>query len=134
MRWMIASMLIAFAPLAIGADPKAKPDPADDLKALEGTWEVVSHEFNGKQATDAGYASPKKIVISAGKMNLDEKEEADYPIKIDPTKSPKAIDVYIPLAMKFRAHNKGIYSLEKDELKICLSHSDEAGRPTKFSS
>jgi len=129
-----ALLMIASSSVAAGADPPAKPDPAADLKALEGTWEVVSHEVNGKKASDAGHASPRKIVISAGKMGLDEKGEADRPIKIDPTRSPKAIDVYIPGAMKLRAHVKGIYALKGDELRICLPLSGEAERPTRFSS
>jgi uncharacterized protein (TIGR03067 family) len=134
LRFTAALLMIASSPVAPGADPTKKPDPAADLKALEGTWEVVSHEVKGKKASDAGHATPRKIVISAGKMDLDEKGEAARPIKIDPTRSPKAIDVYIPDAMKARAHLKGIYALKGDELRICLPLSFEAERPTRFSS
>ena len=134
LRFTAALLMIASSPLATGADPTAKPDPAHELKALEGTWEVVSHEVNGKKASDAGYASLRKIVISAGKIELFAEGKADHPIKIDPTKSPKAINVYYPDAMKFGAHGKGIYELEKDKLTICLPLSFEAERPTRFSS
>ena len=74
------------------------------------------------------------MVISAGRIDLSERGKPDMPIQIDPTKTPKAIDVYIPGAMKFKAHLKGIYELKKDELRICLPLSMEAGRPAKFSS
>jgi uncharacterized protein (TIGR03067 family) len=114
---------------------KAKDNPvARDLKALEGTWEVVTDEVNGKKASEAGYASPRRIVIAAGKMDLFERGEADLPIKIDPAKTPKALDVYYPKAMKLNAHDQGIYALDKDTLKICLPLSGEAKRPTTFSS
>src|SRR5262249_14444817 len=93
---------------------------------------VVTHEVNGKKAPDD--IRIKKVVISAGKIDLYEKGKPDYPIKVDPTKTPKAIDVYIPGAMKFKAHVKGIYELKKDQLRICLPLSTEAGRPAKFSS
>ena len=131
---MTAVLLIAIPPVVVGADPEPKTTPAADLKALKGTWEVVTHEINGKTALDAGYASPKKIVISAGKMDLYESGQAEYPIKIDPTKTPKAIDVYTPKAMKFNAHTKGIYALDKDELRICLPLSGEVERPAKCNS
>ena len=121
---------------AAGPGPSgSKDDPvARDLKALAGTWEVVKHEVNGKKASDADYYSPRKVVISAGKMDLFERGKADLPLKIDPTKKPKAIDVYFPGAMKAKYHKKGIYVLGKDQLTICLPLSAEAERPTKFSS
>jgi len=129
---MTAVLLIALASTAIGADPEPKTTPAADLKALEGTWKVVTHEVNGKKAPDASRI--KKVVISAGKIDLYEKGQPDYPIKVDPTKDPKAIDVYIIGAMKAKAHVKGIYELKKGELRLCLPLSMEADRPAKFSS
>ena len=94
---MTAVLMIALAPLAIGADPEPKTTPAADLKALEGTWEVVSHEMNGESAPDTSRI--KKVVIKAGKIDLYERGEPDHPIKVEPTKDPNAIDVYIPGAM-----------------------------------
>jgi uncharacterized protein (TIGR03067 family) len=141
-RGVFALVVLAVASLSLAtrtaAEPAArapKDDPvARELKALEGTWVVVTHEVNGKKASDAGYSSPRTILISAGKIDLYDRGKADLPIKIDPGKTPKAIDVYYPMAMKLNAHNKGIYVLKKDELKICLPLSGEAERPTKFGS
>lgn len=134
LRFTAALLMIASAPITHGAAPVPKPDPAMDLKALEGTWEVVTYEVKGKKASDAGYASLKEIIISAGKTDLLEREKTDLPIKIDPSKTPKAIDVYLIDAMKAQAHVKGIYALDGDSLKICIPLSMEAERPTKFSS
>jgi uncharacterized protein (TIGR03067 family) len=141
-RGVFALVLLGVASLGVAAWSAAEPKGTDskddrvaqDLKALEGTWEVASHEVNGKQATDADYYSPKRIVIAAGKLDLFERGEADLPIKIDPTKTPKALDVYFPGAMMLNAHEQGIYQLDKDELKICLPLSLVGERPTKFSS
>jgi uncharacterized protein (TIGR03067 family) len=130
-RFTAALLLIASSLLASGDDPEPKTTAAD-LKALEGTWEVVTYEMNGKEAPETSRV--KKIVISAGKIDLYERGKPDFPIKVDPAKTPKAIDVYIIGAMKFKAHVKGIYELKKDELRICLPLSMEADRPAKFSS
>jgi uncharacterized protein (TIGR03067 family) len=132
MLWTTAALLIALAPLAAEADAEPKTTPAAELKALEGTWEVVTYEVKGKPA--AGESRVATIVISAGKIDLHETGEPDHPIKVDPTKSPKAIDVYIVGAMKAKAHVKGIYELKEGELKLCLPLSMEADRPAKFSS
>jgi uncharacterized protein (TIGR03067 family) len=129
---MTAVLLIALAPLAIGADPEPKATPAADLKALEGAREVVTHEVNGKKAPDESRV--KKVVISAGRIDLYEKGEPDYPIQVDPAKGPKAIDVYLIGAMKAKAHLKGTYELKKGELRLCLPMSMLADRPAKFSS
>ena len=137
MRARPLAALVALAALAAGGfapvpPPKPRKDARIDPKALEGTWEVVTHEVNGKKAPDGSRI--KKVAISAGKIDLYEKGTPDYPIKVDPTKTPKAIDVYIIGAMKFKAHVKGIYELKKGELRLCLPLSMEADRPAKFSS
>ena len=36
--------------------------------------------------------------------------------------------------MKFNEHTKGIYALDKDELRICLPLSGEVERPAKCNS
>jgi uncharacterized protein (TIGR03067 family) len=140
-RGMLSIVVVAIASLplvGIAARPAgsvSKDDPvARTLKDLEGTWEVVAHEINGKNASDAGYYSPRKLVISAGKPDLFERGKADLPLKIDPTRTPKAIDVDFPGSMMLNAHERGIYALEKDELKICLPLSPVSERPTKFGS
>src|SRR5262245_2632973 len=126
---MFALAFVTFAPILAQADPAAR-----DLKALEGIWEAVTHKINGKKASEAGYYSPKTIVISSGKIDLHETGKADKPITVDPAGKPKAIDVYIPGAMKFKAHLKGIYSVDGDDLKLCLPLSTEANRPARFTS
>src|SRR5262245_49169096 len=128
---MTAVLLIALAPMTVGADLEPTGRGAH-LKGVEGTGEVVTHEVNGQNASDDRRI--RKVVISARKIELYEKGKPDYPIKVDPTKDTKAIDVYISGAMKFKAHVKGIYELKKDELRICLPLSMEAGRPATFSS
>ena len=118
--------------LVVAAPIKPEEDlAARDLKAMEGTWVVVSHEVNGKKATDAGYATWKGIVIKGDRIHFYDKPS---PIIVNPKKKPKEINVFIPEGMSADAHLKGIYALEKDELRLCIPLSTEADRPTKFSS
>jgi uncharacterized protein (TIGR03067 family) len=119
-------LLVVAAPIKPEEDPAAR-----DLKAMEGTWVVVSHEVNGKKATGEGFASWKELVIKDGKLHM---YDEPSPIKIDPTKSPKEINVYFPGAMMLNAHSKGIYELEKDELRISLPLSVVTERPKKLTS
>jgi uncharacterized protein (TIGR03067 family) len=116
-----------------GLPAQPKKDPvAQDLKALEGTWLVISHEINGQKASDTDFRTFEKIVVSGGKMHF--ADDIVLPFTIDPTKSPKAIDLDLPGVMMAGAHLKGIYSLEKDELKLCHSQSPVGKRPKQFSS
>ena len=122
-------LLVVAAPLT---DSKPKEDVAvKELKAMEGTWIVVSHTVNGKKASDAGYYSPRELVIKDRKLHL---YDEPSPLKIDPTKTPKEINVYHPGAMMLNAHSKGIYELEKDELRISLPLSVVTERPRKLTS
>jgi uncharacterized protein (TIGR03067 family) len=123
-------LLVIAAPIT---ETKPKEDPAvKELEAMEGTWIVVSYTVNDKKASDSGYASPKELVIKDGKLHLYEGQPS--PLKIDPTKKPKEIDVYYPGAMKVKSHSKGIYELDKDELRLSIPFNDDAARPKKLTS
>jgi uncharacterized protein (TIGR03067 family) len=125
-----------------GLPDAPKKDPvAQDLKALEGTWLVVKHERFGKKAKkpsdpdydpNVDFNTYEKIVIADRKMRF---SGDAVPFEIDPTKSPKAINLHLPVSqMPERIHYRGIYSLNKDELKLCFSLSLIGERPTEFRS
>jgi uncharacterized protein (TIGR03067 family) len=103
-----------------------------ELTALSGSWEVVTQELklNGKPSKD--FARVKALTIAKGKLDRYEGGTEPGRIVIDPTRTPKTIDVYIPGAMRANAHTKGIYALNKGKLELCLPLSMESDRPTAF--
>lgn len=95
--------------------------------ALKGTWQVTSLEEGGDQVP-VGITSQLKHIFhdEAIVMVVGEKEKlAQY--KLDPTASPKTIDI-----IRKNEVELGIYELEGDTLRICLSK--DLRRPTKFES
>ncbi len=106
-------------------------DAKDDLKALEGTWDLVYFERDGKEVklqsdTKAVYTGDKFVVkrgdqvISAGTM------------KLDPGKKPKASEAtYTEGAEKGKTF-KGIYQIDGDTVKFCRAGLPDDERPTEF--
>lgn len=107
--------------------------PADDLKQLEGSWEVVSMEANGKQAPSD--KMPKKLTIAGNKLTgLGPEME----IKADASKAPKWIDLTFKRGEQSNSL-KAIYELKGDTLKLAIPLAQpgkpfENERPTGFES
>jgi RNA polymerase sigma factor (sigma-70 family) len=120
-------------------DPKS-PDPklapADDLKRLNGDWKVVALETNGKKAPAAALEGMRWSFSGAEVRFADAGEELGEKssVKLDPSQSPKHIDLVGLEGAGKGMTSPGIYKLEKDRLVICLrdSKSAEKGRPTTF--
>ena len=113
-----------------GADDAPKDAAAKELKAFEGKWQVTGISEGGK-ADPAESVKELSVVIAGDKMSVFEgKEKAkEYIISLDPTKTPKQIELVADGEAKKKAG--GIYEFKGNTLKICV---DEAGkvRPTGF--
>jgi uncharacterized protein (TIGR03067 family) len=127
-RYVVLALAVG---LLVGADDR-KDNKKDvvkkEMKKLEGTWTVTSGEQGGKPetASKGGTATitKSKIVFRYGKM------EKEGNFKIDPTKSPKEINVLADTPMG-KITLKGIYQLKGDSLKMCFGGPGEK-RPTKL--
>ena len=97
----------------------------DDHEALEGSWNVVSAEEGGK-APDKTWKKSGLIIQGDNFMLVDADSRLSLKQKIDPTKSPKQMDLE---GQGFKW--TGIYELNGDDLKLCF---DETGkeRPADF--
>jgi len=109
---------------------------ADDTSAaaekgkLEGSWEVVSAQFSGKEAEgkEADEIKQHKFVFKGDTVT------AKYEVKyaVDPGKKPKEITLEINDGPEQeRGTWKGIYELKGDELTICVGMPNTE-RPHKF--
>ncbi len=106
-------------------------DAKGDLKALQGTWELVYFERDGKDVklqpgTQAIYTG-NKFVVKAG-----DKVIAAGTVKLDPSKKPKASDAtYTEGADKGKTF-KSIYQIDGDTTKFCRAGSPDQDRPTEL--
>ena len=118
-----AALAVIAAGPARPDDPKAK-GPAD----LQGCWKLVSIEAGGKGQAPVGGSSPRWVV--KGDKVLYGGEEA-ITLAADPATDPKALD--LKLSGPDRMY-EGIYSVEKDTLKVCVNaRADAKDRPGKLS-
>jgi uncharacterized protein (TIGR03067 family) len=107
-------------------------DPADEeRKRLQGEWEVVSIVSKvGKEEFKRG----QMLCIVAGEKIISKEGakiwgEANF--TLDPSKSPKTIDLR-SIGDKDKARIfSGIYEFDDPDLKICIGSANGA-RPTKF--
>jgi uncharacterized protein (TIGR03067 family) len=114
------------------ADDKA--DLAKEARKFQGTWTFESSEAGGKELP-AG-ALEGIVVIFEGDKHTVKKGNEVIQVgiqKLDPSRSPKAIDVTMTEGPSKGAVMLGIYEINGDTLKVCF---DAAGkkRPTEFKS
>lgn len=135
MRVVLGKLLCALGLVVSGtagtrADEKA--DLEKELKRFQGTWSEESVETSGKKLRIDGL---KGMTVTfegdkyAVKKGDDVLEAAT--IKLDPSKSPHAIDMTMTEGPFKGAVILGIYEINGDTLKICF---DPVGkkRPTEF--
>lgn len=129
---MIAKLLMLMTgSLLIAADIPKKEAAEEELEKLQGTWNLVTREINGKafafpEASQVGWIIKGNKVLS---RPGDDKEVAT--IAIDPTRTPRLLDW---TALKTKRVFEAIYMLEDDTWKICINRAEEGGkdRPAEF--
>ena len=107
-------------------------DSAGDLMAMQGDWEVVSLVEKTK-AVPAEEIAALSVHFEKDVFTVKEKGKAlvQYQIKLDPTKSPKAID-FTHIGGENKGKTElGIYSIDGKQLKLVLDE-ERKGRPTAF--
>jgi uncharacterized protein (TIGR03067 family) len=127
------ALTLMAAGLLLAADAK-KDDAKKDQEAIQGTWKVLSVERGGKPQDDA-----KEFSMTYEKDTFTVKRGAELVVKgtfkLDPSKSPKAIDMKITEGRNEQDKGKdvhGIYELTKDGLKWCTAEPGSDDRPKEF--
>lgn len=107
-------------------------DAATDLKLFQGDWSVVSLVEKTK-AVPPGELEVLVVNIDKDVFTVKEKGKAvvQYQIKIDPTKTPKAIDFTHLDGENKGKTEPGIYAFDGKQLKFVLDE-ERKGRPTTF--
>jgi len=132
MRFCIALVLV----LGHLASAHAEDDAVkDEMKKLQGTWVRVSVDVAGKKTGDG-----KKPAGEAVTLTIKGDKYGDETFTLDPTKSPKHINVSTVDDKGNAITLPGIYELNDGVLKLCFPFPfegkfDQIGkRPTEFGS
>jgi uncharacterized protein (TIGR03067 family) len=112
----------------------AHADDAKDAENIIGKWSVVRGERNG-DALPEDQVKELKLTFGKEMLTLSSPEgEKEATVKLDPTKKPKTIDVIPKDGPRKGQLLRGIYELKGDELRLCMSDSEQSERPTEFKS
>jgi len=115
--------------LCFAADAKEKA-VKQEMEKLQGTWKVLKSIKEGKAASDDDLKD-KQVVIAGDKLTgKGGKRDETASFTIDPEKKPATIDLTFE---KAKPTIQGIYELDKDTLKICVSLGKDK-RPSEFKS
>jgi uncharacterized protein (TIGR03067 family) len=126
---MRCSQFILLAFLLAGCDVNQEANEADDARAWQGTWKLVSCIANG----ESQMADMQWIVNGDQyRIRLEGKSHEDpYPFKLDPKQ--KHIDVNHHETPKgtYGGRLKGLYEIQGNSLKVCYDLKGQR-YPTSF--
>jgi uncharacterized protein (TIGR03067 family) len=100
-----------------------------EMAKLEGTWQLVSAETDGKQLPEE-QAKQIRVVIKGTSHTVyfgDKAVVEGVAFRVDPTTTPKQVEDTLKDGKKIR----GIYELDGDTLRSCVA-PPEKGAPTEF--
>lgn len=125
-----------FAPAAafvLASLAVASAQPADDVKAAAGKWTISKATVGGTDYT-AKFSSLRLELTPDGAYTLVVNGKTDKgTVKVDPTKTPKEMDVLGKEGPNAGKTIKTIYKLDGDTMTVCYELGD-GPRPTAFES
>jgi uncharacterized protein (TIGR03067 family) len=131
MRWRSLALAVTLTTLHIGPRPEAAP-PADDKARIQGVWTMAENVINGYAATDRQIRT-WLLVVEDDLYNPGSGETSvEYRFELDPTLTPKAIDLVSLQGEDRGRHYRGIYSIEGDVFTVCRPLDPDDDRPAGF--
>ena len=127
---MIQMLLTPIIAMALVAP--ARDTAQEELDALQGTWQVVSYERDGKPG-DAKAIEGRTLVVDKGTFVDAQagKTLGKGTLTLDPAASPRTIDALFTEGFPKGKTSKGIYERDGDTLKACAATIGK-DRPTNF--
>ena len=137
MRISLVVLFCAFGFAASGGSGTLADDKADldkEVRKFQGTWTFESSEAGGEKLP---VGKLKELILTFEGLKHTVKKSEDViqvgTQKIDPSKSPKTIDVTMAAGPKKGTVMLGIYEIDGDTLKVCFDPQGKK-RPTEFKS
>lgn len=106
--------------------------PRSDLDKYQGTWILVSEEFEGKTVSAEDLADDSKrlsCTVRGDQVRYSSNgKDRSATVKLDPSKTPRTYDLVRDDGL---VSLKGIYAWDGERIKICAA-DDRGDRPTEF--
>jgi len=137
MRITLVALFCAVGLAAFGGSGTLADDKADlekEVRKFQGTWTFESSETGGKELP-TGELKGFILTFEGDKHTLKKGDEVVQvgTQKLDPSKSPKSIDVTMTEGPNKGTVMLGIYEIDGDTLKVCFDLQGKK-RPTEFKS
>jgi RNA polymerase sigma factor (sigma-70 family) len=113
------------------AGPKEQTKMKTDVEKLQGTWNIVTLEVDGAKMEANLFKGAKIVMKGDAFTTFSMGAEYKGTFKIDATKKPKQIDLMFTEGPEKGNTSLGIYELDGDIMKICLTIAKK-DRPTEF--
>jgi uncharacterized protein (TIGR03067 family) len=133
----ITSVIIAilgFQTVGLTDDPPKTPSARDELQHFQGTWQVTAWEEDGKAILDR--QMKERTVFFGGNVFIfrrGEKVHQAGAVQLDPSKSPRTMNMSVKEGDGKDGVMLGIYEFENDTLKLCFDPAGQT-RPDSFKS
>jgi uncharacterized protein (TIGR03067 family) len=118
-----------------GAGNRVRSEDAvkKDLEQFQGSWQAVAMHSDGQSASKE-QVEGTRLIVEGNKFTLRVKDSVvTGTFSIDPTKTPKTIDVVLSSDQGTRKTKLlGIYEIKGDKRRSCFTLADKE-RPTKLS-
>lgn len=126
--------LVLAASGGAGARADDKAEVEKELKKFQGTWTFESVEAGGKVVPAAEFKG-MTVTFAGDKYTVRKGDEVIQAAtqKLDPSRSPKALDVTVAEGPNQGAVMLGIYEISGDTLKVCFDPEGKK-RPAQFKS
>src|SRR5262245_38661383 len=133
---MMSAFGMAVVVLAVGALIAADAEDAKkELEKMQGTWQLVFGERDGKKFTEEEIKKTK-LIIKGDTFRIPDSDVGtaqEGTFKIDASKKPKEIDSMAGKGPDKGKTSPGIYELDGDTHKVCFAPPGK-DRPKEFSS
>ncbi len=135
MRVSLVKLLCTIGLTLAGATGACAGDKADiekELRKFQGTWTLQTVKTGGKEQDPADFKAAR-VTFQGDKYTVRNGDEVIQTCtqKLDPSKSPKAIDVTVTDGLNKEAAMLGIYEINGNTLKVCFDPEGKK-RPTEF--